>query len=266
MQRGKNDALVASVLDDRGFVAQLDSKKSLSVAALDLATNKPAWPQARKLGRFFDLEGIFAANNALVIFGEVKEYSNGLSHRKLFVLDPATGETKWEAEYGGEDDLDLQFFPAAIAVVSNDEAVTKGLDWQTGAVKWSIAPIDPIHTNIMDAVHDEKPVTTSTSSHLVLSGAEGLRSYDANTGVLQQSLPDVDEDAFKGFVNNRIVLASGGDGMPHVLSSFDPSAAIQPATPQLMYQAPDRAWIVDDVVACGGQQLCFVELERDKDS
>lgn len=257
----KHSRFSTAMLGEQGFVAQLNSKNDLSIAALDLAENKPTWP-ARTLGKYGDLAGLAVHDDALMVMGERDgvEGEEGGADRTLFMLDPATGEKRWQTEFDVNDG-DLEFFQSTIVVRASNEPVTKGLDWKTGAVKWSIpnpagAVVETI--GIGNTGEEANPNRVFVSPYtdnrlLMLSEDKSMRTYDANTGALLETRQNV-AGSIQSFAQDG-TLYSLDDQTPVTLKAYD---LAKPGEPRTIYTASGDKQ-PSFFVGCGAQRVCFIE-------
>jgi len=111
----------------------------LDVAAVGLADGKRRWREPVD-GRSKYWKDIIALPDAII--ATAYDYSSS-NPRRMYVLDPATGKTRWSRDIYGQDRL-LPVGDVLVLVSPHDET-TRGLDRASGEQKWQLR--DPEDAN-----------------------------------------------------------------------------------------------------------------------
>ncbi|HEX2771468.1 MAG TPA: PQQ-binding-like beta-propeller repeat protein, partial [Micromonosporaceae bacterium] len=263
---------------DRAFVGWQQQDGLLKVAALDLRTGRPAWP-ARSLGRSDDWNGLIAQPQAVIM---IAGHNDGRPlDQTLFVLDPATGQVRWERGLHMDGD-ELVFFDAAM-VIAGSGGQTTALDWRTGAELWSIpAGADPPVRSFgmrlpADLGGPGAPdgygfaLTHSDGRLLQLTRAGNLLVSDVRTGrklaeprrVAAPTRADGQTDGVLAY-DERLFLASSTE-TPYRVRMTELTTA---SKAQVIYTAPvaDRTFAF--MAPCGGagRRICLTETGGDPKS
>lgn len=262
LPKAKSDTQAMLAADsDQGFAAVLDAKNSLWVSAIDIATNRPSWP-ARSLGTFRHFDALQVTEDALVVTGGVD--GQDAPNRELIMLDPATGETRWQTSYSAGPN-GVMFFEAAIVVTSYPEQATLGLDWQTGATKWSIpdtagpaTAMWGVTTGMQSRSYRPNVVLYAGSQLLIVSADQSMRSYDVTSGALQNTWQGVDI-GYNGFAHDGILYGTP-QNQNNVVYAYDLSTTSQP---QLIHQAAEGVE-VSELTSCVAGLLCIIERSQRK--
>jgi outer membrane protein assembly factor BamB len=164
---------VTGIAGDRVFAGWQQEDGTLKVGAADLATGKAAWP-TRTLGRFDDSNGIAVLPRAVLA---IAEHNDGrASDQTAFVIDPDTGQVRWELPFDINED-DLLCYDSALVLVTG-AGVTRGYDWRTGATVWEVpTPADPpvasfgVYSPAAPSLPDDQMFQITAGGHLLIRNA-----------------------------------------------------------------------------------------------
>jgi outer membrane protein assembly factor BamB len=124
---------VSAVTGDSVFTAWRATDERVGVLGADLRTGKRRWRVA-SLGSFNELRGVIALPGAvLVIVGRSTRDKIELT---AMVLDPATGEKRWQFPYRVADDLIYYDDVLIQQLAATGETIA--YDWSTGTVRWEL--------------------------------------------------------------------------------------------------------------------------------
>jgi outer membrane protein assembly factor BamB len=170
---------LTGIVGERAYAGWQREDGTLQVVAADLATGEAAWP-VRTLGRFDDSNGIAVLPQALLA---IAEHNDGTDpDQTAFVIDPQTGELRWELPFSINDD-DLLCYDSALVLATGDGA-TRGYDWRTGDTLWEVpAPADPPVASL-GAYSPSAPGITDDRLFQITAGGH-LLERDAATGALR---------------------------------------------------------------------------------
>jgi outer membrane protein assembly factor BamB len=253
---GRPDFALTALAGDRAYGSWF-AGGTLMVAAADLETGQPAWP-AKGLGKFDDSNGIMAVPHALLAIGE---HTDGtVPDQLLFVIDPDSGEVRWELPFSINDD-DLLLFEAAVVLVTAD-GNSRGHDWATGRVLWeqpatADRPVTSIGMNQPDAdlpsVRGERPLRDPRLLQITAGG--NLLVRDAATGALTATRAGVAPSGHADYVafGGRLYGYSLESTYRLRVSDVDGTAAPR----DILTGAPEHS--LARPVACGTGRVCVLD-------
>jgi hypothetical protein len=184
MALGRSGVGVASVSDDRVYVAGLDARQHLLLGASYLSSGRPVWPIIDS-GQSAQWPGLYVRANTLVVVAG--QQGGSVQPIVVLVFDPATGTKRWQATFA---DFNLAAFDSVLVTRSAADHAVLGLDWSTGTPRWRI-PLAPgelptiaqhLTTGEVDGLGQGLWPDTA-DQRLYLIGADGtVRAYNGNTG------------------------------------------------------------------------------------
>ncbi|GIG61435.1 hypothetical protein Lfu02_58070 [Longispora fulva] len=236
---------------DRGYAAWI-TDAGVQVVGIDLATNTLAW-SAHELGSAKEVTSLMALPDALVLTTHRFSRQDG-SADGVVVLDPASGATRWMADYDSTTD-GVTFYPDAVVLGSRKARTTRGLDWRTGATRWTIP--DPATGKVRQlSVTTGEPSALVPDPLLYLVGDDRvLRSYDVRTGkaTATVTLPGGFESPT---VVGRTLVATRPSGDPGTQVMIADLDGARP--PRSMHQIEGKRR-VSVLAGCGAGRICLAE-------
>lgn len=252
---------LTAIAGNRAYAGWQEEDGTLRVAAADLETGKAAWP-ARTLGEFDDTNGIIAVPRALLAIGE---HNDGTEpDQLLYVVDPETGQVRWELPFDINGD-DLLFYDSVLVHVTEAGAIS-ARDWGTGRVVWDEAPpADPPVASLgMYGPADGPPGSSSAAfpAHLSdprilqITAGGALVVRDSATGAVRSTRPGVGIGADSDYLayDGRLYGTHRGMGPNRVVvAEVDGGGAAR----ELRKAASGRNYL--DMVPCGSDRICLLE-------
>jgi outer membrane protein assembly factor BamB len=182
----------SAVSGDAAYTAWQAADGEVGILGADLSTGKQRWRVA-SLGRFNEFRGVVAVPRAVIVM--VGNSTSESSAWTAFILDPATGQKRWQLSYVVADDL--VYYDDLLVQQVAATGVTRAFDWTTGAVKWQLLPdgARPTYTVGMYVPADAQRINPSGGTPATFSDrrlVQVLRSgrvqvRDAGTGQLMQN-------------------------------------------------------------------------------
>ncbi|WP_412538358.1 PQQ-binding-like beta-propeller repeat protein [Longispora sp. K20-0274] len=242
---GEPRGFVTRTRNDIGYAAWVTGDVA-HVGALRLATNSPAWP-ARGLGDATGVEGLLAFPDALVLTVRRNPLLSP-SDRLLVVLDPATGATRWTADYFDQGS-DLAFYEDVVVLGSRAARSTRGLDWRTGAERWSLP--DPATGEVTAApISGPDPAVPLQDTRLFqIVHHDTLHTYDVRTGTLTGTLSLAESRSDAVVVGNTLVVNEFRRAVAYDVTG---------ATPARTLVRADDQHSVTSVAGCGAGRICLI--------
>ncbi|MCW6008396.1 PQQ-like beta-propeller repeat protein [Micromonospora sp. CPCC 205371] len=252
---------LTTIAGNRAYAGWQEEDGTLRVAAADLETGKAAWP-ARTLGEFDDSNGIIAVPQALLAIGEHNDGT--VPDQLLYVVDPNTGQVRWELPFDINGD-DLLFYGSVLVHVTEAGAIS-ARDWIDGRVVWDEAPpADPPVASLgmygpADALpggsNGAFPAGLSDPRMLQITAGGALVVRDAATGAVRSTRPGVGIGADSHYLayDGRLYGSHRGTGPNRVVvAEVDGGGAAR----ELHSAAPGRSY--HDVVPCGSDRICVLD-------
>lgn len=183
---------MTGIAGQRAYAGWHDEDGTIKVVGADLATGAAAWP-VTSLGTFDDFGGTTVLPQAVLTS---VEHNDGTEpDRTMYVIDPASGATRWKLPFDVADDL--VYYDDVLVFMSATTGVTTGFDWVTGRVRWSLAADAdrPSRTLGMYLPADAKrmgpgglPVDFRDRRLIQVTAGGTVRVRDPGSGALKQSL------------------------------------------------------------------------------
>ena len=258
-------AELTSIRGDRAYVA-VAKDNDVQIGAIDLAKGVKLWDLRAvgvRAGQWTDLT---AVAGGLVLRGEASSGEPG----RLVVLDPDTGERRWDREV---EDSDTVVFSQETLVLSSEKAhVTLGLDWTRGTQRWSepdptsstgsetvtsvlaVEPADLAGPSWFGATL-ASPDAPQGRSLLQLTSGRQLIVRDPATGRQRRTLRSVGDGYGTKYLAYDGKFYSAGSGEAYRIDEFD---TVKGGTQVTVYQAQDDH-SPTAMAPCGEKRICVLE-------
>lgn len=226
------------------------------VAGTDLRTGAERFP-AHALGTFSRLNVLRALPKAVVV--DVQDSAG----RTLHVLDPATGEQRWELPVADGDDL--VYYANDLVHMTVKTGETRALDWATGYETWREPPgADPATRTLgmrleaegpEDAFSDPRLIQLTRDNSMILrTAATGQRGPTAPVPMARESTVL----AYEGTLyTGRLLQLPGArkDWSSYLITETDLGAS---ATSRSVYTGPAGRGL-RALAPCGPGRVCVLD-------
>jgi outer membrane protein assembly factor BamB len=248
-----------AVLGERGYTAW-DQEGDLRVVAFDLTTGERAWEQtvtgAPQWSR------IHAAPSGLLVFAYEADPT---VPRRMFVLDPATGDERWHEDLRGDDHLFL--LAGTLTWQDQKGGELRGLDPATGEERWRQQLPGDEESTVVPVLSETdlrrpagllgNPSPGDGDGRLVIIhpdwSARVVDTEDGRSLSEGSNIADPD-DRLLGYAG-RLFVAPAEFGYQLVSYDLGQLAAV----PRTHYAAPDAQRYPDLLEPCGGARVCLLE-------
>ena len=254
-----------AIQGDRAYLAW-QREDTLEVIGVDLERRAELWRRPMP-GPSEQWAGLTALPTAIV----VRAHNTGLDEpRAFYVLDPGTGDVRWQRDTHGEDSL--LYTPDVIVLTDRIGHALRGLDLRTGIQLWE-KPLpkdqyDYDNVAVFRVTTDRRlagPATLDGSStdidpdehRIVLIGMDRvMRVYDVRDGQMLAERGNVGApDDFYLAYGGRLFAASKDNG--YRIDSYD---LTRPGEPRSVYTVPQETRRLLDLAPCGEDRLCALDV------
>jgi len=252
-------ASYTAVLGERGYAAW-EQDGDLRVVAFDVTTGQRAW--AETVSGADRWSRIYAAPGGLLIF---PYQPDSTAQRRMFVLDPATGEERWHADVRGDDHLFL--LDGTLTWLDRAAGVLRGLDPASGDERWRQElpeEGDPTAVPVLTEADLTRPADLSGNPSpgegdhriVVVFPDRSARVFDSRDGkLLSQGSNIADPDDRLLAYRDRLFVAPAALG--YQLTSYE--LAELDSVPRAHYAAPDAQRYPELLEPCGSGRVCLLE-------
>lgn len=249
---------LTSVLGDRVFVGW-EQDGDLHLTSRDLVTGpEQSLAPVRGADQWLTLA---AVPGVLLVVGE--DAGEG---QRVFVLDPATGATRWDQRVGADDHLFLQ--EETLVWLDRDRRHLRGLELPTGFERWSQLlsgeelprPLRVLTPHELarptDALGNIRPGAPGDHRIVLVGHDRMVRVYDSRTGEMLSEGGNVASPRdFLQAYRNRLYVAPEEPGYHLASYSLDDLAA----TPLVHYRPPETDRFPVALQPCGLDRVCLLE-------
>ena len=252
---GRPTSTATAVADGRGYVVWTGDNAARTVAAIDIETGRRLWGPVT-LDPATGWTGIYAFPQAVIVFNG----SAGANNGTVTILDPATGQTRWQRGLHADDGVAYQ---SAVVVADHSTGLTEALDWRSGRTLWtttdpsgSLVTVLGMHTPDDVSAPGPYPMALSLDNRLVEVGGDHiLRVYDAVTGRLLGSRPALGNEAL-AYNGTVFAVRDATVTVPNQVVAYN---AVGTDAPRIVYQSPHATTRLRSLAPCGPRRICFIE-------
>jgi molecular chaperone HscA len=252
---GRPTSVATAVAGGRGYVVWTGDNGVPTVAALDIETGRRLWGPVM-LDPATGWTGIYALPQAVAVVNGSVGGNSGM----LTVLDPATGETRWQRSLLA---LDGVGYESVVVFADRSTGVTEALDWRSGRTLWkvtdpsgSLVTVLGMHTSEDLSEPGPYPMMLSFDHRLVEVGGDRiLRVYDALTGQLLGSRPALGNEAL-AYDGTVFAVRDATVTVPNQVVAYN---AVGTDAPRTVYQSPHATTRLRSLAPCGARRICVIE-------
>ncbi|MPZ29073.1 MAG: PQQ-binding-like beta-propeller repeat protein [Micromonosporaceae bacterium] len=256
---------LTAVRGDRGYAAS-EQDGDLHVVAFEVATGAQSWQ--RTITGAPQWSRIVATQGGLLVLAYEPDPT---IPRRMFVLDPETGEERWHQDVRGDDQL--FFLRDALGWLDRDRGELRGLDLATGGDRWrvdlpegepTVLPVtsDADLARPTDLRGDPSP-GAGDNRIVVVAPDRSVRVIDGDDGRIVSERDNLagPDDLLLAY-QGRLFIAAAEPG--YRLDSYDLAALSEVS--QAHYEAPDAERYPDQLAACGGRVCLLETVSFDRDT
>jgi molecular chaperone HscA len=252
---GRPTSIATAVASGRGYVVWQGDNGAPTVAALDLPTGRRLWGPVT-LDPTTGWTGIYAFPQTVVVINGSADGNSGV----VTVLDPTTGQTRWQRRLHADDGV---AYESAVVFADRATGVTEAVAWQSGQTLWkttdpsgSLVTMLGMRTSQDMTAPGPYPALPYVDHRLVEVGGDGiLRVYDALTGQLLGSRTALGNEAL-AYNGTVFAVRDATATVPNQVLAYQ---AVGTDAPRTVYQSPHGTTRLRSMAPCGARRICFIE-------
>lgn len=255
----RSHTTLTGVHQEHGYAAW-EQGGDLQVVAYDITSGQQRWQE--ELTGAPRWHSLLPTEEALLVIGRESDSSAPWT---LFARHPGTGDALWQQEVQGDDRL--VFTESVLAWHDRDAEVLRGLDWESGELRWSMQLDGPAQTvglttpEVLAQATDPQGVNLSpalTSDRLVVVTEDRrMRVIDARTSgelLERHNVASPADDLLLAYEDRLFVVP---DERGYRVNSYSLLDGVEP--PQILYTAPDQEREAEELAACGEGRVCVLD-------